>query len=152
MYTLTVKQRLPITLTQAWEFFSSPANLKTITPGHLGFEITSGFAGEKMYAGMIITYKVKPMFGIPLSWVTEITHVQEPHYFVDEQRFGPYKLWHHKHFIREVPGGVEMEDTVHYMLPFGWLGKLVHPWLVKPQLAEIFRYREQKLTELFGKL
>ncbi len=103
-----------------------------------------------MYAGMIIEYTVRPVLGIPLHWVTEITHVQEPEYFVDEQRFGPYALWHHKHFIRPVEGGVEMEDVVHYKLPLGWLGKLAHMLFVKRQLRQIFDFREKKLTELFG--
>ena len=151
LYQIHTKQFLPISVKEAWNFLSSPANLQAITPDYMGFQIRSGFSeGEKMYAGMIIEYTVRPVLGIPLHWVTEITHVQEPEYFVDEQRFGPYALWHHKHFIRPVEGGVEMEDVVHYKLPLGWLGKLAHMLFVKRQLRQIFDFREKKLTELFG--
>ncbi|MCB9022398.1 MAG: SRPBCC family protein [Chitinophagales bacterium] len=151
LYQIHTKQFLPISVKEAWDFLSSPANLQAITPDYMGFQIRSGFReGEKMYAGMIIEYTVRPVLGIPLHWVTEITHVQEPEYFVDEQRFGPYALWHHKHFIRPVEGGVEMEDVVHYKLPLGWLGKLAHMLFVKRQLRQIFDFREKKLTELFG--
>lgn len=115
----------------------------------MGFEILSG-ADRPCYPGQIIQYIVTPLFGIKTKWVTEITHVQEGHYFVDEQRFGPYALWHHKHFIKEIPGGVEMEDIVDYKVPLGFLGQLVHPFLVKPKLQEIFNYREKALIEKFG--
>ncbi len=115
----------------------------------MGFNILSG-ADRKMFPGQIIQYIVTPVAGIPTKWVTEITHVKEGEYFVDEQRFGPYALWHHKHFIESIPGGVRMEDIVDYKLPFGVLGQLVHPILVKPKLKEIFEYRKQKLIELFG--
>jgi ligand-binding SRPBCC domain-containing protein len=103
-----------------------------------------------MFAGQIIQYIVTPVLGIKTKWVTEITHVVDGSYFVDEQRFGPYSLWHHKHFIKEIDGGVEMEDIVDYKIPFGWLGQLMHPILVKPKLNEIFKYRTKKLEELFG--
>ena len=105
-----------------------------------------------MYSGQIIAYTVKPLFGIPLHWVTEITHVVEPHYFVDEQRFGPYAFWHHKHFLRPILGGVEMEDVVHYKLPFGFVGDIADVLFVKNQLKQIFDYRFVKLEALFGKL
>jgi ligand-binding SRPBCC domain-containing protein len=103
-----------------------------------------------MFPGQIIQYIVTPVLGIKTNWVTEITHVIDQQYFVDEQRFGPYALWHHKHFLKEVPGGVEMEDIIDYKVPFGLLGRLVHPILVKPKLSEIFDYRKIKLEELFG--
>lgn len=150
IYTLHTKQQLPITMETAWNFLSNPKNLKTITPDYMGFEILSG-ADRACYAGQIIQYIVTPVLGIKTKWVTEITHVQEGSYFVDEQRFGPYSLWHHKHFIKEIPGGVEMEDIVDYKVPMGILGQLAHPIVVKPKLKEIFEYREQKLIELFGK-
>ena len=105
-----------------------------------------------MFPGQIIEYIVTPVLGIKTKWVTEITHVQESKYFVDEQRFGPYALWHHKHFVKEIEGGVEMEDIVHYKLPLGFIGELAHPFLVKPKLDEIFSYRTKKLEELFGKM
>ncbi len=149
IYTLHTKQNLPISLEEAWSFFSDPKNLKTITPDYMGFETLSG-DDKPMFAGQIIQYIVTPIFGIPMKWVTEITHVVNQKYFVDEQRFGPYALWHHKHFLKEIPGGVEMEDIVDYKIPMGILGQLVHPFLVKPKLKEIFDYREMKLIELFG--
>ena len=149
IYALHAKQYLPTTMDEAWEFLSNPANLKVITPDHMGFVIHSG-ADRPMFAGQIIQYKVSPFPGFTTKWVTEITHVDEGSYFVDEQRFGPYRLWHHKHFIKEVDQGVEMEDIIHYKLPFGWLGRLAHPILVKKQLKQIFSYREAKLSELFG--
>lgn len=149
IYTLHEKQKLPISLKEAWDFLSNPANLKIITPDYMGFEILSG-ADRPMYAGQLIQYIVTPIAGIKTKWVTEITHVQNLEFFVDEQRFGPYSLWHHKHFIKEIPGGVEMEDIVDYKLPMGILGQWAHPFLVKPKLQEIFKYRKQKLTELFG--
>jgi len=151
VYRLSSKQQLPITMSEAWEFLSNPKNLKTITPKYMRFDIISG-ADKKMYAGQIIQYIVTPILGIKTTWVTEITHVVENEYFVDEQRFGPYALWHHKHFIRPVDGGVEMEDIIDYKVPFGFMGRIAHPFLVKPKLIEIFNYRTEKLIELFGSL
>ncbi|WP_223033449.1 SRPBCC family protein [Hanstruepera marina] len=151
IYTLHKKQNLPISVEQAWSFLSNPKNLKVITPDYMGFNILSG-ADRPMYAGQIIQYIVTPVLGIKTKWVTEITHVIDKHYFVDEQRFGPYALWHHKHFIKEIEGGVEMEDIIDYKLPLGFLGQLVQPILVKPKLEEIFEYRKNKLIELFGTL
>jgi ligand-binding SRPBCC domain-containing protein len=150
IYTLQSKQRFPISVEQAWDFLSDPKNLKIITPDYMGFHIQSG-ADRPMYAGQIIEYIVTPIAGIKTKWVTEITHVEKGRYFVDEQRFGPYSLWHHKHFINEIPGGVEMEDIVHYKLPLGIFGQMAHPILVQPKLDEIFNYRIQKLEKLFGK-
>ncbi|ALJ06520.1 cell division inhibitor [Pseudalgibacter alginicilyticus] len=149
IYRLHKKQKLPITLNVAWNFLSNPNNLKTITPDYMGFHILSG-TEKPMYAGQIIQYMVTPILGLKTKWVTEITHVVNKHYFVDEQRFGPYALWHHKHFIKDIEGGIEMEDIIDYKLPFGLLGQLAHPTLVKPKLEEIFNYREKKLIELFG--
>jgi ligand-binding SRPBCC domain-containing protein len=151
IYTLHVKQNLPISIDQAWNFLSDPKNLKVITPEYMGFNIQSG-TDRAMYAGQIIEYIVTPILGIKTRWITEITQVVDKKYFVDEQRFGPYALWHHKHFIKEIDGGVEMEDLLHYKLPFGFLGQMVHPFLVKPKLNEIFEYRKNKLTELFGEI
>jgi ligand-binding SRPBCC domain-containing protein len=149
IYTLHSKQNLPISLDEAWEFLSNPKNLKVITPEYMGFKTLSGDDRE-MFSGQIIQYIVTPVLGIPMKWVTEITHVQDKKYFVDEQRFGPYDLWHHKHFLKEIPGGVEMEDIVDYKVPMGIIGQLVHPFLVKPKLNEIFEFRRKKLIELFG--
>ena len=149
LYQIQVKQNLPISLQEAWDFFSDPMNLNKITPENMGFVTLSG-ADRKMYPGQIIQYEVTPLLGIKMNWVTEITHVVQNEYFVDEQRFGPYALWHHKHFLREIPGGVEMEDIVDYKLPMGILGQVFHPILVKRRLDEIFAYRYQKLIQLFG--
>jgi ligand-binding SRPBCC domain-containing protein len=149
IYTFHRKQKLPITVEKAWEFLSNPRNLKTITPEYMSFDILSG-AEKPMFAGQIIQYIVTPILGIKTKWVTEITHVKELEYFVDEQRFGPYALWHHKHFIKEIDSGVEMEDIIDYKVPMGFLGQMVQPFLVKPKLEEIFAYRQKKLIELFG--
>jgi ligand-binding SRPBCC domain-containing protein len=149
IYRLHTLQNLPISVDEAWDFLSDPANLKTITPDYMGFNILSG-ADRKMFPGQIIQYIVTPLARIPTKWVTEITHVKDKEYFVDEQRFGPYALWHHKHFIKAIPGGVEMEDIIDYKLPMGILGQLAHPIVVKPKLKEIFDFRYQKLIELFG--
>lgn len=143
--------RLPIDLETAWEFFSSPKNLQHITPPDMRFEILTDSDTSTMYAGQIITYRVRPLLGIPLFWMTEITHVVPNQYFIDEQRFGPYALWHHLHRFQEIPGGVEMTDLVHYKMPMGFLGELVHPWLVKQKLDSIFSYRTQVLEKRFGK-
>jgi len=149
IYRLETIQNLPISQKEAWDFLSDPKNLKTITPDYMGFEILSVVA-ERMYAGQIIQYIVTPVFGIPTKWVTEITHVQEGSYFVDEQRFGPYDLWHHKHFINPIKNGVEMIDIIDYKIPFGFLGRIAHPLLVAPKLKEIFEYRKNALVALFG--
>tara|TARA_R100000988_G_C3953890_1_gene142550 strand:+ start:123 stop:584 length:462 start_codon:yes stop_codon:yes gene_type:complete len=151
LYNLHSKQKLPISKKEAWQFLSNPKNLKVITPDYMGFKILSG-ADRPMYAGQIIQYIVTPVMGIKTKWVTEITHVKDNSYFVDEQRYGPYALWHHKHFIKEIEGGVELEDSIDYKLPFGWIGQVFHPILVKPKLDEIFTYRRKKLLELFGKM
>jgi ligand-binding SRPBCC domain-containing protein len=151
VFQLSAKQKLPISVNTAWEFLSNPENLKNITPSYMGFEIISG-ANKSMFAGQIIQYNVTPVFGVKTVWVTEITHVVENKYFVDEQRFGPYALWHHKHFIKQIEDGVEMEDIIDYKLPFGFIGKLMHPLIVKPKLEEIFNYRKKALSALFGTL
>lgn len=149
LYAIHTTQKLPISLQEAWDFIANPKNLGVITPDTMGFKTLSG-DDRKMFAGQIIEYTITPLFGLKMSWVTEITHVQDKAFFVDEQRFGPYAFWHHKHFLKEIPGGVEMEDIVHYKVPMGFLGKLAHPLLVKPKLKEIFDFRQKKLVELFG--
>lgn len=149
LYSIHTKQNLPISLEEAWNFIANPKNLEVITPKSMGFKTLSG-DDKEMFAGQIIHYYITPLFRIKLQWVTEITHVQDRKFFVDEQRFGPYAFWHHKHFLKEIEGGVEMEDIVHYKVPMGILGQLVHPFLVKPKLEEIFAFRQKKLIELFG--
>ena len=149
IYTLHSEQELGITKKKAWEFFSNPANLPLITPPWLNFKITSELSTE-MYPGMIITYTVSPLLNIPMTWVTEITQVEEPNYFIDEQRFGPYKFWHHRHTFTEIPGGVLTEDIVHYALPVDPLSRIAHELFVKNQLKEIFDFRREYLDKEFG--
>ncbi|NHF60254.1 SRPBCC family protein [Flavobacteriaceae bacterium TP-CH-4] len=151
LYQLNARQYLPMTKQAAWEFLSDPKNLKVITPEHMGFHILAG-ADRPMFEGQIIQYKVSPFPGFKTKWVSEITSVKEGEYFVDKQLFGPYSLWHHKHFIREITGGVVMEDVIDYKIPLGILGRIAHPIIVKKQLKQIFSFREQKLRDLFGSL
>lgn len=151
-YSIKKKQHLPISLKEAWAFFSSPNNLQKITPASMNFTVTSDKKeGENMHIGQIITYTLTPVLGIRVKWMTEITHIKEGHYFVDEQRFGPYKLWHHKHTFIETPNGVDMHDEVNYVLPMGFLGTIAHSLFVKKQLEHVFIYRTKVTEELFGK-
>ncbi|MGB0274256.1 MAG: SRPBCC family protein [Flavobacteriaceae bacterium] len=149
MYQYTSRQELATTIDQAWNFLSDPKNLKRITPDYMGFDIISG-AERKMFPGQIIQYRLTPVLGIPFRWVTEITHVQEGEFFVDEQRFGPYTFWHHKHFIKKTENGVVMEDIVDYKLPLGPLGWLAHALFVRAKVKQIFDYREKALNEIFN--
>ncbi len=151
MHTLKTLQKLPVSLDEAWDFFSSPANLREITPPHMGFKILSE-DNENMYPGMIVSYIVKPFPKITIKWVTEITHVDEKKYFIDTQIHGPYSLWHHQHHFRAIEGGVEMKDILHYRIPFGVFGKLVNKVLVGKKVKQIFDYRYKVLEERFGKL
>lgn len=149
IYTLEVKQILNISLAEAWEFFSSPDNLAKITPPHMGFIITSG-TPAKMYPGQIISYKVSPFPGFKTNWVTEITQVTNQCFFVDEQRFGPYQMWHHEHRFEVQGNGVLMTDRVSYKLPLGFLGRIAHAIFVKEQLKQIFSYRIAVMEQKFG--
>ena len=151
LYQLKTSQKLPISIEKAWDFFSDPKNLKEITPNEMNFRILYG-ADKSIFAGQIIQYKVSPILGISLKWVTEITHVVNKEYFVDEQRFGPYSLWHHKHFFTKINEGVLMEDVVDYKIPYGPFGKFAHFLFIKNKLKKIFEYRENKLIELFGNI
>ena len=148
IYQIKTKQILPITLSNAWDFFSNPRNLSKITPPWLKLKVTSDVP-EKMYAGMIITYKVYPFPGIPSNWVTEITQVKEKNFFIDEQRFGPYKFWHHQHYFKEINNGIEMEDTVSYALPFDPLSRAINKLVVGKKVKRIFEFRSKALTKLF---
>jgi ligand-binding SRPBCC domain-containing protein len=151
VYVMKQVQRMPISLERAWDFFSHAKNLASITPEHLGLKFTNELFNEEAYPGQIITYKVRPLFGIPLFWMTEITHVERLRYFVDEQRKGPYALWHHEHHFKEIAGGVEMTDIIHYRLPFGILGR-IGAGFIRKQLNDLFVYRRKKINELFGEL
>lgn len=150
LHRLHTVQRLPISPEAAWTFFSSPRNLPVITPPWLDFQITND-PPEAMHAGAIIAYTIRPALGLKVRWVTEITHVEAPHFFVDEQRFGPYRFWHHQHRFRAVEGGVEAEDLVHYALPLGPLGAFTHAVTVRKRLEAIFAYRREVLAERFGR-
>jgi ligand-binding SRPBCC domain-containing protein len=150
VHTLKTTQVLRATLEQAWDFFSNPQNLAKITPKELDFTVLSELP-ERIYPGLMIEYRVRPLFSIPVRWVTEISHVERGQFFVDEQRVGPYRMWHHEHHFRVLGDGcVEMTDRVTYIVPFGPLGELVRPWLVEPQLAKIFTHRERVVAELFA--
>ncbi|HZL10147.1 MAG TPA: SRPBCC family protein [Prolixibacteraceae bacterium] len=150
IYTLEVRHFLNISLDDAWDFFTSPGNLSKITPEYMGFKITSG-ATAKMYPGQIITYKVSPLPGIKTNWVTEITHVAEGSFFVDEQRFGPYRMWHHEHHFEVQGEGVLLTDRVSYKLPFGFIGRIAHFFFVRNQLKQIFLFRTESLEKMHGK-
>ena len=135
---------------RTWDFISSPQNLKTITPERMDIRIEKEVENSGMYAGQIIEYTIRPVLNISMRWVTEITHIAPRYYFVDEQRFGPYKFWHHKHFLEERENGILMTDLVHYALPLGFMGIMMNSLLVRKKLEEIFDYRQKKLEELFG--
>ena len=149
IFKLKYSQKLPINLNEAWDFLSSPNNLELITPKSMDFNITD-WDRKKAYPGQIIQYTVKPILGIKINWVTEITHIRAKEYFVDEQRFGPYTFWHHKHFIKEIEGGVIMEDVIHYKPPFGFVGVLLNFLFINSKLNSIFKHRELELIKTFG--
>jgi len=148
-YQLIKIQKVPTTINEIWDFISSHSNLKEITPEHMGFIVTGDTGKEKMYPGMIITYKVSPLLGIKLNWVTEITQVKDKEYFVDEQRIGPYSMWHHEHKIEAVEGGVLMTDIVTYQPPMGILGAIGNMLFIKKQLQDIFEYRSMVLEKRY---
>ncbi|MFK8039418.1 MAG: SRPBCC family protein [Crocinitomicaceae bacterium] len=144
-------QKVNATIDEVWDFISSPANLKEITPSYMGFDIVTKDLPDKMYPGMIIGYKVSPVAGIKTTWVTEITQVVDKKYFVDEQRIGPYTIWHHQHFIEPLEnGGVLMTDIVTYQPPFGFLGAIANSILIKKKLNEIFAFRTKAVEKRFG--
>jgi len=151
IYRLNKSISLPITIEECWGFFSNPKNLKIITPNYMGFDIID-LEDTKMYAGQIIKYNVSPILGLNIKWVTEISHVEINKFFVDEQRFGPYKFWHHKHIFEVIDGGIKVIDILDYALPFGIIGKIFEPFLIRPKIEEIFSFREKKLVEIFGKI
>jgi len=150
IHVLRTSQIIHSTIERAWDFFSDPRNLSRITPPELDFKVLTTLP-ERVHPGMMIEYRVRPVFGIPVRWLTEITHVEEGRFFVDEQRIGPYRIWHHEHHFKPLDSGrIELSDKVTYVLPFSPLGDLVHPFLVKPQLAKIFAFREQAVGALFA--
>jgi ligand-binding SRPBCC domain-containing protein len=149
VYEIQTSERYPISLQAGWAFYSDPGNLTKLTPPELAMEITGG-TPEPMFAGQIITYRLKAIGGLRMNWVTEITQVNPHSYFVDEQRFGPYRFWHHEHRFEEIDGGLAVTDHVHYAMPFGPLGRVVHAVLVQKQLQRIFAFRRKILETTFG--
>jgi ligand-binding SRPBCC domain-containing protein len=150
IYQLFTEQKIPASIDEVWDFISSPQNLKRITPDYMGFDITSKHLPEKMYQGMIISYIVSPILGIRTPWVTEITHVKDKEFFVDEQRVGPYAMWHHEHRIEPIEGGVVMRDILTYRPPFGVLGKIANSLFIGKKVRSIFDYREKAIIDIFG--
>ena len=150
-YQFKAKQLIQAPKEKVWEFISSPANLKLITPDYMGFDITAQDLPDKMYAGMMISYKVSPLLGLKMNWLTEITQVIEGEYFIDEQRSGPYALWHHQHWLEEVEGGTLMKDIVTYAPPFGFLGRIANSLMIKKKLNEIFSFREVAVYNYFNR-
>ncbi|MFM9825669.1 SRPBCC family protein [Flavobacterium sp.] len=149
VYKKETIQIVNASIEECWAFFSSPKNLQKITPEGMGFQITD-YDNKPMYAGQIIQYKVSPLLGLKLSWMTVITVVEKNSHFIDEQRFGPYALWHHKHFFEATENGTKMTDLVHYALPLGFLGRIMNFLVVNNKLKEIFDYRCVKVDEIFN--
>ncbi len=150
IHVLRKTQVIKSTVAAAWDFFSNPNNLAKITPKELDFVVFTDLPA-RVYPGLMIEYRVRPLFGIPARWLTEITHVEDGSFFVDEQRVGPYKIWHHEHHFKDLGDGrVELIDIVTYVIPFGILGEIVRPFLVEPQLMKIFNHREKAVAELFA--
>ena len=149
MYQFKRKQLVKTDIATCWEFFSSPNNLSKITPTYMGFDVLTDVP-QRMYEGLMIEYRVRPLLGIPMRWITEITHVKDYQYFVDEQRLGPYTIWHHEHHFHETDEGIEMTDIVSYQVPFGILGRMAHPIIIQRKLEEIFDHRFKVVDELFN--
>lgn len=149
LHHLHREQVLPITLQEAWAFFSSCRNLDLLTPPEVGMEIVH-CTSETMHEGQIIAYRVRLATLVRVSWVTEIKSVEKGHGFIDEQRSGPYKFWHHRHTFTEVPGGVKVDDLLHYIMPLGPLGELAHALFARRKLERIFDYRAREMERRFG--
>jgi ligand-binding SRPBCC domain-containing protein len=147
LHRLEQTQRFPLSLGWAWDFFADPGNLARVTPPAMRLRITSPVP-DTIYAGMLITYRLTPLPGMRVDWVNEITHVDHPRRWIDEQRFGPYRFFQHQHAFREIDGGVEMHDLVHYVLPRGAVG--VRRLLVAPALRDLFAYRFEVLERILG--
>jgi ligand-binding SRPBCC domain-containing protein len=148
MHVIKTEQFLPVSLDEAWRFFATPNNLNAITPPDVKFEILSEVPAE-MYEGLLITYIIRPMLNIPMYWVTEITHIKHQQLFVDEQRIGPYRMWHHEHHFKAVEGGVLMTDIVSYDIGKWVLGWLAGKLFVHRTINSIFNYRRTRLGQLF---
>ena len=152
LHNLTYVQKIPVTLDEAWTFFSSPGNFVRITPPEMMVTITSGKEEQSIYPGMVITYTLYPFMMIPVRWETEIVSVNKPFFFEDMQNSGPYEYWHHKHTFKEIQGGVEMTDSLQYSLPMSLFGEIVNTLIVSMRLAEVFNYRKKRIEELLGQM
>ncbi|MCI5056317.1 MAG: SRPBCC family protein [Flavobacteriales bacterium] len=150
VFNLKREQHLPIDLDEAWDFFSTPRNLEQMTPKDMGFQVLTTDNLDRMYPGQVIEYKIRPMFNIPVYWMTEITHVRDKSFFVDEQRFGPYAFWHHQHKFETTSQGVLMTDILHFKVPGGFLGKMLLGGFIHRKVQEIFDYRFKYLEKKFG--
>lgn len=144
-WTITINRPLE----EVWEFFSRPENLNEMTPDNVSFNILSPIEGQKMYPGMIIQYQISPLLNIPMNWVTEITQIRKHEFFIDDQRVGPYALWHHQHHFKAVEGGTEMTDILHYQVPFGPIGSIANFLFVERMVEEIFSHREEAVARIF---
>ena len=151
-HSLTYKQSIPVSIGEAWDFFSSPANLARITPPEMMFRITSGASGQQIYEGMLISYTIYPFMMIPVQWETKITRVDKPFLFEDHQKSGPYESWHHQHQFCEIQGGVEMTDRIDYIMPMDFFGDLVNALIVSRRLEEVFTFRRKKIEEILGRM
>ncbi|MEM1215391.1 MAG: SRPBCC family protein [Bacteroidota bacterium] len=145
-WTLMVPRPLP----EVWNFFSRPENLNELTPDHVSFQFLTPLKGVEMYPGMVIQYQISPLLGIPMNWITEITQIKDQQFFIDDQRVGPYALWHHQHHFEAVEGGTKMTDILHYQVPLGPLGSFANWLFVERMVDEIFSYREEAVARLFG--
>lgn len=151
LHEIIQEQFIPASIEKCWTFFSSPENLQIITPDDLDFKILTKIKREEaLFSGQIIQYTIRLFPLIKLRWVTEITHCKTQQYFIDEQRFGPYSFWHHRHHFKVVPGGVLMTDHVHYRLPYGIIGELAHWIFIRKKLNHIFHFRKQKIDSVFS--
>jgi len=149
LYRFEHTQIIPLTLEDSWRFFTNPRNLSELTPAAMNFRHRFEPDAERVYPGMILAYSLTPMAGIPVNWVTEITHVEPLVRFIDEQKSGPFSMWHHIHEFSEVPEGTKIHDTLYYSLPFSFLGQFAHSLFVKNQIENIFRYRSKRMKEIF---
>lgn len=147
---LLYKQKIPTGIEEVWDFFSNPRNLAEITPPDMHMRITNEVDTGSLYEGMIINYTLFPFLNLPVRWSTQITHVGKPYEFWDEQKYGPYEYWHHRHLFREIPEGVEMTDIIEYKTPFGFFGEMLNQLLIHSRLEYVFSYRKKKIEEIFG--
>ena len=144
------EQVIPADIDRVWAFFATPRNLDELTPPDLKFRIVSAVPAE-MHAGLLIEYRISPLPGVWLRWLTEIRHIRTGRYFVDEQRIGPYRLWYHEHHFEPVPGGTKMTDRVNYVVGWGPAGWLAEKLCARRQLEHIFDFRARKVAEIFGR-